>query len=94
MDKKTMYFPMDLYVPVKAHEKIMKAVTRQGPVSIKLDLTGTPRDKIYVTSGQKKKIQDAVARGKKDLTLRLSVRQAKHNIQSRRISWRYTCGSV
>ena len=77
-----MYFPMDLHVPIKVHDKIMKAVTQQGPVSIKLDLTGTPHDKIYVTSGQKKKIQDAVSRGKKDLTLRLSVRQARHNIQS------------
>ena len=73
---------MDLHVPVKSHEKIMKAVTRAGPVSIKLDLTGTPHDKIYVTSGQKRKIQDAVARGRKDLTLRFSVKQARYNIQS------------
>ena len=82
MDKKPMYFAMNLHVPVKSHEKIMKAVTRSGPVSVKLDLTGTPQDKVYVTSGQKKKIQEAVSKGRKDMTLRFSVRQAKHNIES------------
>ena len=32
--------------------------------------------------GQKKKIQEAVAYGKRDMTLRLSAKQAKHDIES------------
>ena len=82
MDKKPVYHAVNVHVPIKTHEKLMKAVTRAGPVSVKLDLTGDPHDKIYVTWGQRKKIEDAVAKGRKDLTLRFSVRQARHNIQS------------
>ena len=77
-----MYYAMNLHVPMHSHEKLMKAVTKAGPVSIKLDLIGKPQDKIYVTWGQKKKIEEAVAKGRKDMTLRLSVRQARHNIKS------------
>ena len=76
------YFAMNLHVPTKAHEKLMKAMTRNGPVSVKLDLTGTPQDKIYVTSGQKRKIQEAISRSRKDMTLRFSRRQVKHNVKS------------
>ena len=82
MDKKPMYVPMNLHVPRRSHEKLMKAVTKQGPVSIKLDLTAPPQDKLYVTSGQKRKIEEAVASDKRDMTLRFSQRQASHNIKS------------
>ena len=82
MDKKPVYHPVNVHVPVKAHEKLMKAVTKAGPVSVKLDLMAKPQDKIYVTWGQQKKIEEAVARGRKELTLRFSVRQARHNVQS------------
>ena len=80
MDQKPRYFAMNLHVPVKSHEKLMKAVTKERPISIKLDLTGTPQDKLYVTSGQKRKIEEVVAKGKRDMTLRFSLRQARYNI--------------
>ena len=73
---------MDLHNPVTCHEEIVKAVTRLDRVSVKLDLPGTPRDRVYVTLGQKKKIQEAVANGKRDMTLCLSAKQVKHNIES------------
>ena len=38
---------MNLHVPQKSHEKLMKAVTKERPISIKLDLTGTSKDKLY-----------------------------------------------
>ena len=82
MEKKPLYYAINVHVPTSTHEKLMKAVTKTGPVSVKLDLTGQPQDKIYVTWGQRKKIEEAVAKGRKEMTLRFSVRQAKHNIHS------------
>ena len=73
MDKKPVYHAVNVHVPVKTHEKLMKAVTRSGPVSVKLDLTAPPQDKIYVTWGQRKKIEDAVVNGRKELTFDLKV---------------------
>ena len=82
MEKKPVYHAVNVHVPVKTHDKLMKAVTKAGPVSVKLDLTAEPQDKIYVTWGQRKKIEEAVARGRKELTLRFSIRQARYNVQS------------
>ena len=82
MEKKPVYYAVNVYVPVETHNKLMKAVTKEGPVSVKLDLTAKPQDKIYVTWGQRKKIEEAVVRGRKELTIRFSVRQARHNIKS------------
>ena len=76
------YTAMNVHVPHSTHDNLMKAVTKSGPVSVKIDLTGVPQDKIYVTSGQVKKIEDAVAKGRKHLTLRFGARQARHNIKS------------
>ena len=58
MEKKPVYHAVNVHVPVKAHDKLMKAVTKAGPVSVKLDLTAEPQDKIYVTWGQRKKIEE------------------------------------
>ena len=82
MDKKPIYHAVNVHVPVNTHEKLMKAVTKAGRVSVKLDLTAEPRDKIYVTWGQRKKIGEAVANRQKEMTLRFSARQARYNIQS------------
>ena len=76
------YCVMNLHVPTYFHDRIAKAVARSDPVSMKLDLLGTPEHKVYVSIGQKKKIQEAIAKGRKDMTLRLSAKQAKHNIES------------
>ena len=70
---------MDLHIPASCHDRMVKAVTCLDPVSVKLDLIGTPKDRVYVTLGQKK---EAVADGKRDMMLRLSANQAKHNIES------------
>jgi len=74
------YKAVNVHVPVKSHEKLRRAVTLTRPVSVKLDLTGIPQDKIYVTNGQMKRIEEAVGKGRTDMTLRFSLRQAKHNI--------------
>ena len=56
-------------------------MTKGGPFSLKLDLTEKPQDKIYVTWGQRKKIEEAVTKGQKEMTLRFSARQSRHNIR-------------
>lgn len=80
MEKK--YTAMNVHVPLKTHEKLMKAVTQTRPVSVKLDLLGTPEHKIYVTGGQRKKIEDAVRAERRDMTIRFSQRQAKYNVDA------------
>ena len=67
MPKHPEYCAMDLHVPMHFHDRIMKAVARSDPVSVKLDLLGTPQNRVYVTLGQKKKIQEAVVNGKRDI---------------------------
>ena len=73
---------MMLHVPTASHDRLLRAVTRSAPVSVKLDLTGSPDHKIFVTTGQKRKIEAAVGAGRKDMTLRFSARQAKYNHES------------
>ena len=70
---------MDLNVPQHTHDKLMGAISSGGPVSVKLDLMAPPKDRLYVTAGQKRKIADAIANGKRDLTLRFSKRQVQYN---------------
>ena len=76
------YTAINVHVPIRTHEKLTKGVAQTRPVSVKLDLTGTPDQKLFVTSGQRRKIQEAMAAGRKDMTLRFSLRQAKHNLKS------------
>ena len=73
---------MDVNIPTPSHDKLMAAVTKAGAVNIKIDLTGPPTDKVYVTPAQKRKMEAAVSKGRKGLTLRLSAKQAKHNINA------------
>ena len=82
MSKHPEYCAMDLHTPVYFHDKIMNAVARSEPVSIKLDLYGLPQHRIYVTLRQKRQIEDAVLKGKRNMTLRLSAKQVKHNVKS------------
>ena len=79
MPKHPEYCVMNLHVPTYFHDRIAKAVARSDPVSIKLDLTGTPEHRLYVTVGQKKRILEAVEKGRRDMTLRMSAKQAKYN---------------
>ena len=48
-----VYTAMNVHVPRRSHEKLLRAVTQSSPVSVKLDLTGNPVHKIFVTTGQK-----------------------------------------
>lgn len=73
------YTAMMLHVPTRSHERLIKAVTQSTPVSIKLDLSASPDHKIFVTSGQRKKIETAIALGRRDMTLRFSAKQARYN---------------
>ena len=79
MLKHPAYCVLHLHVPTYFHDRISKAVTRADPVSIKLDLTDTPEHRLYVTVGQKKRILEAVEKGRRDMTLRMSAKQAKYN---------------
>ena len=72
-----MYIEVNINVPTKSHEKILKGVTNKKPVSIPLDLTGPPDHKLFVTTGQKKKIESAISRNRKGLTIRMSHRQVQ-----------------
>ena len=74
-----MYHQMMIHVPLRSHEKLLKAVTQSRPVSVKLDLTREPEHKIFVTTGQRKKIEAALMADRRDMTLRFSVKQAKYN---------------
>ena len=51
------YTEVNMNVPTKGHEKILKGVTNMKPVSIPLDLTGPPDHKLFVTTGQKRKLR-------------------------------------
>ena len=81
-NNKQMYHVVRVHVPHRSHEKLLKAVTGSFPVSVKLDLLGDPEHKIFVTTGQKKKIEAAIAAGRRDMTIRLSAKQAKYNMES------------
>ena len=69
MDKKPIYHVVNVHVPVNTHQKLMIPVTKAGSLSVKLDLTAEPQDKLYVTWGQRKKIEEAVGKGRKEMTL-------------------------
>ena len=73
------YHEMLLHVPTHSHDKLMKSVTKGSPVSVKLDLMAIPQDKLYVTTGQKRKIAEAMQKNRRDLTLRFTPRQVKYN---------------
>ena len=55
-----IYHAVNVHVPQRARERLMKAVTKSGPVSVRLDLTGEPCEKLFVTWGQRRKIEEAI----------------------------------
>ena len=76
-----MYTQLDLHVPEKYHERIKAAITQDRPLAVKISLKGEPNATIWVTPGQMLKIKRSVAAGKNVLTLRMSRKQVKENIQ-------------
>ena len=76
-----MYSQLKVHVPERYHEKIKEAVTKDYPVSIKINLTQDGEQIVLVTAGQLLKIKRARAAGKKVLTLRMSRKQARANVK-------------
>ena len=76
-----MYSQLKVHVPEKYHQKIKEAVTKDYPVSIKIDLTKDGEQVVLLTPGQLLKITRALNEGKKVMTLRMSRKQARANVQ-------------
>ncbi len=76
------FIEVDVNVPVHSHDKLIGAISSGGPVSIKLDLMGPPKDRLYVTAGQKVKIAEAISKKKHYLSLRFSKKQVHYNTKS------------
>ena len=76
-----MYSQLKVHVPERYHEKIKAAVTKDYPVSIKIDLTKDGEQVVLLTPGQLLKITRALNEGKKVMTLRMSRKQARANVQ-------------
>ena len=72
------YTSVHVHVPEKAHENFFKAITQSTGLSINLDLTKNPDYEIFVTPLQKK-IEEAIAKGRKKMSLRFTGRQAQYN---------------
>ena len=68
-----------VHVPSRAHEKLHQAITLSRPISVKLDLLGSPDHKLFVTPLQRKKIEQAIAAGRKEMPLRFTTKQAKYS---------------
>ena len=76
---KDYYCEMMLHIPERAHKRIIDGITQSKPLSVELDLAGDPDHKLFVTIGQKKKIEAAIAHGVHRMTLRMSAKQVRHN---------------
>ena len=75
-----MYTHIDVHVPEKYHEKIKTAVTQDRPLAVKVNLKNEPNATILATPGQLLKIKRSIAANKNVLTLRMSRKQVKVNI--------------
>ena len=73
------YTEMSLHVPERAHKRIIDGITQSKPLSVELDLAGDPDHKLFVTIGQKKKIEAAISHGVHRMKLRMSAKQVRHN---------------
>ena len=76
-----MYSQLKVHVPERYHKKVKAAVTKDHPLSIKIDLTQDGEQVILLTPGQLLKITRAVNAGKKVLTLCMSRKQARANVK-------------
>ena len=75
------YSQLKVNVPNRYHDKIKGAVTQEKPLAVKLDLTAASNATILVTPGQLQKIKRYIGVGKKVITLRMSRKQVKQNVQ-------------
>ena len=76
------YQPTYVHIPPSTHVRLMKTITDSRSINVKIDLTGVPGDKIYVTARQIERIRSAVESGRIDMLLRFSWNQIRHNIET------------
>ena len=76
-----MYSQFKVHVPEKYHERIKNAITQDRPLAVKLNLENEANATLLLTPGQLIKIKRAMNVGKKVLTIRMSQKQAKANIE-------------
>ena len=76
-----MYSQLKVHVPEKYLEKIKAAVTQEKPLAVKLNLTKEANATLLLTPGQLLKIKRSKSAGKNVLTVRMSLKQVKHNVQ-------------
>ena len=81
MSAKLEFWAVDLHMPKMFDDRNAGDLTHVDPVRLKLNLLGAPRETVYVTSNQKQKIEAAGNR-KKEMTLRLGMKQGKYNIEA------------
>ena len=77
-----MYTPIKVTIPPNQHEKLKNAVANQKHVSIKLMLSGGGGDHVLLlTHAQITRMERARMIGKLNVTIHLSKKQVKANVQ-------------
>ena len=77
-----MYVNVKANVPERFHQRIKNAMTKNRPLSVRIDVTKDGEDILLLTQGQMKKISKAISEGKKLVTLRLSRKQVRANVET------------
>ena len=76
-----MYSQQKVHVPEKYHQRIQAAMTRTQPLLVKLDLRKDGDQTILMTPGQIVRMQRAKSLGKNYVSIQMSQRQVKQNVQ-------------
>ena len=72
---------LKVHVPARYHERIRDAITTDRPMGVRLDLQTAGEDSILATPGKILKINRAINSGKKVLTIRMSRKQVRRNLE-------------
>ena len=76
-----MYTPVNVDVPTNQHEKIKNALNAQKSVTVKVNLHGSGNHVLLLTNAQIDRVERARLIGKPKLSIHLSKKQVKANIQ-------------
>ena len=77
-----MYVSVKANVPERFHQRIKNAMTKNRPLSVRIDVTKDGEDILLLTQGQMKQISKAIREAKKLVTLRLSRKQVRANVET------------
>lgn len=77
-----MYTQVKVHVPEKFHKRIQNAMTKNKPLSVRIDVSTEGENLMMLTTAQIIKITKAITEGKKYLTLRLSRKQVRENVKA------------